>query len=170
MGNCCHREIVPSQGGKLSSDLLVTINSARVPRSDDKEMDTTPPKRIKRKNYDFKNGNTQVVPTTVIHSVVEFDTSHAFIPDIMSHPSEFIRGIWSKHHRPLPEYEEAASLIILEPQWISQTVLLRNLESIKREFQSNPTLEEVTLDDFVQKITIHAVRRTRCVIAIFSTP
>ena len=160
MGNCYHHEIVASQDGKQSKGLVRTINSLRTVPNNDNDLDSSPrfiPKLIIRKNFQLV-ANTQVIPTTGIHSALEFDSSYAFIPDIMSLPSEFIRGIWNKHHRPLPEYEEAANLIILEPQWKSQTILLRNLESIRKEFQSDPTLERRILGNFEQ-ILLDTIRK-----------
>ena len=126
---------------------------------------TTP--SLKHSSYDhtnFDDGkiilpfriNNKGVPD--IHGTVEFDSSPAFIQDIMSRPSEFIRSVWSKHHPPLPEYQKAANLIILEPQWISHTVLLRHLDSIKKEFRSDAALEQRLLTGFEQ-ILLNAISK-----------
>ena len=91
-------------------------------------------------------------------AMVEYDSFPAFIPDLLSHPSEFIRSVWSKQHAPQLEYMKAVSMIALEPHWILHTRLLRHLEAIKRELRSDRSLESRIRSDF-DNILLQAISK-----------
>ena len=93
-----------------------------------------------------------------VPAIVVCGSCPAFIPDLLSHPSEYIRSVWNKWHSPLPEYIRAVSMIALEPPWISHTRLLRHLEAIKLELRSDRSTEGRLLGDF-ENILLQAISK-----------
>ena len=84
----------------------------------------------------------------------------AHIPQLQRAKSEEIRVIWSRENEPPPEYEQALSLICLQPSWILRTRLSRYLQAMTVRLRSDPRLSARLSDgQYCQRLSKQLVRK-----------
>ena len=118
----------------------------------------------KKKSYTEDNGNEESYEmlqnycNTLLKIKQDVMTSiaseYAYLPNISSVSDEKVQVHWTKPHAVLPEYRKAKAMFCLESEWLSDTMLLRQIRDANARFGEE--LRNMNSDKAFEKACIAA--------------